>query len=377
MNQICFQKTINPLVSIIVPIYQVEPFLDKCIQALVDQTYYNIEIILVDDGSPDRCRAIIDKYSQIDRRIIPIYKKNQGVSAARNDGIRCASGEYIMFVDGDDYVEPDYVEYFLNLLRKFDCEMAVSSRFLINDENRQNEDTAAVVDSTEIIEKIYLGYIGVAVWNKIYSKDMLKRNNIRFNENFWFAEGMLFNIMCLQYVDEVAIGSRGVYHMIENPNSATRKFNLDSWFCGLKSMEYQRDHWKRVTPNIQMAWEYHYRNYAESILRGLIQINELENNRILADQCVSTLKHNLKIPLQVSIGVWRKTEAICLAINPILVLSGVTKFSNCKTIKEKRDLLTIKMIQKTPTRLKKIVYSIIENDCKKSYKPFYLNRGLL
>ena len=91
-------------VSVIVPVYKTEQYLDKCIQSIIDQTLDNIEVILVDDGSPDSCGKICDLYANKDSRIKVIHKKNEGVSAARNDGIHAATGEYLIFVDSDDYL---------------------------------------------------------------------------------------------------------------------------------------------------------------------------------------------------------------------------------------------------------------------------------
>lgn len=95
----------NPLISVIVPIYKVEKYLQKCVQSIINQTYKNLEIILVDDGSPDNCGIICDKLAERDDRIRVIHKKNGGLSSARNAGIEIANGEYIGFVDSDDYIE--------------------------------------------------------------------------------------------------------------------------------------------------------------------------------------------------------------------------------------------------------------------------------
>ena len=104
------------LVSIIVPVYNVEKFVEKCVKSLMNQTHKNIEIILVDDGSPDHSPEIIDRIAVEDQRVHVIHQQNRGVSAARNAGLQCASGEYVMFVDGDDWVDSDYVSYFLMLV---------------------------------------------------------------------------------------------------------------------------------------------------------------------------------------------------------------------------------------------------------------------
>ena len=106
-------------VSIIVPIYNVENFLEKSINSLINQTYYDIEIILIDDGSTDRSSKIIDEYAIKDSRIIAIHKKNTGVSDTRNVGLSKVSGKYITFIDADDYVEKDYIEEVMKVLKKY------------------------------------------------------------------------------------------------------------------------------------------------------------------------------------------------------------------------------------------------------------------
>ena len=112
-------------VSIIVPVYNVEKYLEKCLDSIVKQTYENIEIILVDDGSTDKSGTILDQYAEMDNRISVIHKKNEGVSTARNTGIEAARGEYICFADADDYLMPDYVEYLLTLAVDKNADIAI------------------------------------------------------------------------------------------------------------------------------------------------------------------------------------------------------------------------------------------------------------
>ena len=103
-------------VSVIVPVYNVEKYLARCIQSILAQKHTNLEIILVDDGSPDSSGKIIDTFAEKDGRIIPVHKQNGGVSSDRNAGLDVASGEYVLFVDADDHIEPEYTDYFLQLL---------------------------------------------------------------------------------------------------------------------------------------------------------------------------------------------------------------------------------------------------------------------
>ena len=114
----------NELVSVVVPVYKVEPYLERCIRSIIGQTYENLEIILVDDGSPDQCGAICDRFAQEDTRIKVYHKPNGGLSDARNYGVNRASGTYIAFIDSDDYISPHYIEYLYQLMVKYDADVS-------------------------------------------------------------------------------------------------------------------------------------------------------------------------------------------------------------------------------------------------------------
>lgn len=117
----------NPLISVIVPIYNVEKYLARCVDSIVNQTYKNLEIILVDDGSPDRCPKMCDDYAEKDSRIKVVHKKNGGLSDARNAGMAVATGEYISFIDSDDYVSDDFFECLLDVMNKENSDIAECS----------------------------------------------------------------------------------------------------------------------------------------------------------------------------------------------------------------------------------------------------------
>lgn len=118
------QNTNNELVSVIVPVYKVEPYLDRCVASILAQTYPNLEVILVDDGSPDNCPALCDAWAQRDSRIRVIHKKNGGQSDARNVGLDAASGAYISFVDSDDYIAENFIETLYDLLHEYHTDIS-------------------------------------------------------------------------------------------------------------------------------------------------------------------------------------------------------------------------------------------------------------
>lgn len=172
-------------VSVIIPVYKVEKYLKRCIESVVNQSYKNIEIILVNDGSPDKCGEICDSYARIDSRIKVIHKENGGLSSARNAGLDIASGEYIMFVDSDDWIEE-------NSLEKLDKYMNMSYdiinfKFSFVKEGSKNiiELQSDIKESYECdlisyIDKLFSGELDFFIWNKLYKKGLF--NEVKFPE---------------------------------------------------------------------------------------------------------------------------------------------------------------------------------------------------
>ncbi len=165
------------LISIIVPCYNVEAYLPRCIDSLLRQTYPNIEIILVDDGSPDNCGKVCDKYADKDNRIKVIHKMNGGLSDARNAGIDVASGEYITFVDGDDWIHSQYVEILLNNLTETGADISACSFVRTSEEMLMNtkvgKSSYHIYSSEKAIEQtLYQNKLDNSTWGKLYKKSL-------------------------------------------------------------------------------------------------------------------------------------------------------------------------------------------------------------
>lgn len=147
-------------VSIIVPIYKVEKELDRCVRSLLGQTYKNIEIILINDGSPDFCPQLCEKYARKDRRIKVVHKENGGLSSARNRGLEVAEGQYISFVDGDDWVEPDFIEALINNLKREKADISIIGYTMIwdngNSRRFSNDDQYYVLNKDEAIRELLM-----------------------------------------------------------------------------------------------------------------------------------------------------------------------------------------------------------------------------
>lgn len=323
------------LVSVIVPVYNVERYIEKCVRSLMTQDFDSYEIILIDDGSTDDSSTIIDKLAIEDSRIKILHKQNEGVSIARNTGIELSSGKFIMFVDGDDWVEPNYISYFYKLIKSNNCEigMNISNYSISNTGVKGRESQSHVISSDNAVSKIYSDEIFVAVWNKIYSSRILQ--NIRFSPDIWYGEGMLFNIECLQKIDNVAICSMYLYHQTFNPDSAMRKFNIKSNYCGICSLWLQRAKWTLVTPEIEHQWRYHLWRFNISIIDGLIRSEQLSKNKTLYKECVANLRAGIFIPLKYEKNFKKKILWLCYFFAPMLMgKRSAGKFNNQMALAE-------------------------------------------
>lgn len=173
----------SDLVSIVIPIYKVEEYINRCVDSIIRQTYKNLEIILVDDGSPDKCGSICDDYSVYDDRIKVIHKNNGGLSDARNAGIDIAQGNYITFVDSDDWVNENYIDTLYNLITKADAEIAACNFQKTSDENNVNEfnfveeyQYSNIQALEEMMGQLYVQM--VVAWGKLYKRSLF--NDVRF-----------------------------------------------------------------------------------------------------------------------------------------------------------------------------------------------------
>lgn len=165
----------SPLISVIVPVYKVEKYLDRCIASIVNQTYKNLEIILVDDGSPDSCPTFCDGWAEKDNRIKVVHKENGGLSDARNVGIRIATGEYISFVDSDDWIEKNFILYLFRIIKEQNCEV-------VGCNYRRGENFSPIDDNDYCIElfdtvsamsALIDNHIEQVVWNKLYRRSVI------------------------------------------------------------------------------------------------------------------------------------------------------------------------------------------------------------
>ncbi len=217
----------EPTVSVIIPVYQVEKYLDKCIASVVGQTYQNLQIILIDDGSTDRSPAICDEWKERDPRITVIHQPNGGLSRARNAGLKVATGKFVGFVDSDDWIEPNMVECLLAALQKTDADIAVGGFEGFTEDSKsipyaKAKSTERSLCSTgDALKRLLLlrGFIRNFVWNKLYRRTVL--SGVAFPEGrlyedvTWTAQ-VIGNAKSVVCVDQI------FYHYLHRPDSLSR-----------------------------------------------------------------------------------------------------------------------------------------------------------
>lgn len=217
----------NPLVTVIVPVYKVEPYLRRCLDSIVNQTYKNLEIILIDDGSPDNCGVICDEYAEIDKRIKVIHKKNGGLSSARNVGLDVFKGEYVSFVDSDDVVSLDMIEYLYDLISDNNAEISVCLHEIVRDNHRwisfKNVNNQTVTPKECIKKLLYNDGVDTSAWAKLYKASLF--NNVRY------PQGKLFEDIATTYklffnANRIALGNEAKYsYILRNSSIVGSSFN--------------------------------------------------------------------------------------------------------------------------------------------------------
>lgn len=223
-------------VSIIIPIYNTEKYLEDCLKSLINQTYQNIELIIVNDGSTDNSYQICQKYSNY-KNIKLINQKNQGVSIARNAGINIATGDYLMFVDSDDYIKANMVEVLVNNIKESD--LAICEYY----EEYKNKSIPVkiksadkVINNKEAMLQTF-GTVGGYSWNKLFKATIIKQNKLSFNPNIHMLEDQLFVIEYLKFAKSITIINQPLYKYRIRKSSITNISNTKKYNTLLISLQ--------------------------------------------------------------------------------------------------------------------------------------------
>lgn len=227
------------MISIIVPIYNVEKYLSKCIKSIINQTYKDLEIILVDDGSTDNSGKICDEFAIKDNRIKVIHKKNAGVSSARNQGLDKANGDYIAFVDSDDYIEKDMYEKMVNVMNKYDVDIVSCNYNHVNEKIEPFfilDKDEYINNKTELIEKVfqYKNY-DMILFNKLYKKYIWK--DIRFPLGINLAEDLMMLYPTINLANRFYCIKEALYNKIERREGLTNSIRIEDYVNNIVAYE--------------------------------------------------------------------------------------------------------------------------------------------
>lgn len=250
----------RPKISIIVAMYNGERYIQQCLDSIIDQEYENLEIILIDDGSPDKCGLIGDSYAKKDKRIQVIHHKNEGVSVSRNIGIEKSTGDYICIIDQDDYISKDYIKYFYNLIKNNNADIALTpaaDKFFGRIREDKTRDKVEVWSGEKTAIEMLYHKIIIAPWNKMIKRELLIKNNVKFYPELFGGEGFAFSVQAYQYANRVAVGHRKVYHYrVGDPESGASKFRLSSIESSIHAQQLIKKSFVKETPELLEAWKF-------------------------------------------------------------------------------------------------------------------------
>lgn len=235
-------------ISVIIPIYNVQKYLHRCMDSIINQTLKDIEIILVNDGSPDGCPQICDDYRKMDSRIHVIHKKNEGLGFARNSGLDIATGKYIMFIDSDDYLAINACEIAYNNLEETNSDACVFDYYFRKDTGEEiahhNPLGKCILEQPDVIDKVMIGmigsapnypsdtYIAMSVWKCVYSNRLIKQHHVKFpSERECVSEDIIFQMRILPHISKICILNIPLYYYCENATliSLTKRYDSDKF----------------------------------------------------------------------------------------------------------------------------------------------------
>jgi len=307
----------SELISIMIPMYNAEEKIEKCIKSILKQTYKNIELIIVDDGSKDNSFMICNKLKESDSRIKIIKQLNSGEGAARNTGIENATGKYLCFVDADDYVKEDFVEVLYNLIKEDkNVNMGICGFIEIKDEKIINETSGEfkLLSQEEAMEELlketsFKGY----VWNKIFNLSIIKENNLKFDTTLSVWTDVCFVFMYLKFVNKIAFHPIPEYYYIYMENSVSHTQNhilgVEKSYSAIRAKDIIFEDIPKNYEKVYKQIKIRYIKSALSVIRNIGYTNSLDNKVYL--------KKSMEIIKRYNNEVWRyltKKEKILVMI---------------------------------------------------------------
>lgn len=283
------------MISIIIPVYNVSKYIDQCLQSVLDQSYTNWECILVDDGSKDESGVKCDEWANKDGRFIVIHQENRGVSVARNNGILSAKGDYICFIDSDDWVCENYLKHLIDCIGN--AELAVSGlsayrKDILFEENLPPKQGIMKIgpEDADIFIKLNENSLLYGPVNKLFRADIIKSKMVLFPENCSYAEDLTFCFCYLEHVNTIALCQKSDYHYNVRENTLSKSVRLDSFDNDYKPWCIRRDYMQSRSMWNDNAKRVMYRYLWGQVYNGLFLFPKIPNCKY------GYLNHVLAIP---------------------------------------------------------------------------------
>lgn len=310
----------NPLISIVIPAYNVERYIERCLDSILKQTYRNLEILVIDDCSTDTTSNIIDSYANRDHRIRAIHHKNNlGYSGARNTGLDNCHGKYVTFVDADDWVEIDYVKYLYTILSETAADVSLSRNFFTSRFKKQiAQDHVNIISSEDMLCDIFYNRIHVGVWNRLYSISVI--GNHRFRLASKTGEGMEFNTEVIPSACRIACGLRRVYtYNVDNNMSATKKPNVDKQALGaIENIEFICNRMTGLSNRLNDALKYQYFTTSLYSIEHLIRANALRSHKKFYRHLCSVCRTIAFSTFFMDVSIRQKIKSFAVIISPFI-----------------------------------------------------------
>lgn len=311
----------KPKISVIIPVYNVEKYLHRCVDSILNQSLQDFEIILVNDGSTDSCPEICDKYVQQDERIRVIHKQNARVAAARNDGIKVAQGEFISLIDSDDWIEPTMLEEMYSTATKFGCD------FVMCDFTKKGKEVEYIVSqpiaegfyNRERIEKELFKCLimfdniefppTISNWTCLFNREFLIDNVLYYDEDIHYCEDSIFGSKVMYNANRFYyLKGKYFYNYFYNPNSTTSKYNPKKWDSYLKINERLEDYFKNDNFDFSYQLKINMLYFTLNMMSEIGRSNEsfFEKRKyckkVITNKRVRTIFKDFKMP-EVSFGL--------------------------------------------------------------------------
>lgn len=307
------------IISIVVPVYNMKPYIEHCLESLIHQTYKDFEIIIVDDGSNDGSEDICNKFAGKYENISVIHKKNGGLSTARNVGIEHASGKYIVFPDPDDWVEPDYLETFVKLLNDYPTSLACVGHYITDEQGARrhiNCDKILVFKGNEALtalmqSKYYCGFSST----KLYEMDIIRSNKLYFDPELGMAQDLHFTFRYIEIVGSVVYDTKPVYHYYQLSGGVTTSGLSPRRISGLKTYEKIYDMAKDKYPEAAIMARCTLANLSLALV-DKYYIGKTKDRELLM-LLKTNIRKNVSYFLKSQYSVIRKSEMIIASVSTV------------------------------------------------------------